>query len=204
MGSLRAKLSEWPRRSSQSEMTPPRTPPNAAAKPGYGGRESDLDHRHVARLRQVERKPGEKKPGERGDAVLADVDAHQHAIAQEHFHRRPGERVLFDGSGGVGVHQAAAALDDFDFCLRNARMLLDAVDVANQTIVKTAPSAPMNQKQLRQPALWMRPPKIGAKIGSAKLLSRVEDGRGAASFRVGEPCGNDAAIAGKDRRLKKP
>ena len=54
----------------------------AAAEAGHRGGQPHLDHRHVARLGQIERKPGEKEPGEGGDAVLADVDAHQHAMAQ--------------------------------------------------------------------------------------------------------------------------
>ena len=102
---------------------------DAAAQARHGRGKADLEDRHVARLREVKRKPGEKKPGERGDAVLADVNADQHAIAEKLLHRGPGERVLLHACCGVGIDQAAAALDGFDLRLRNARMLFDAVDV---------------------------------------------------------------------------
>ena len=115
MGSLRAKLSEWPRLQKPVGDDAAENAAEASAKSRHGGRKADLEHRHVARLRKVERKPCEKEPGERGDAVLADVDADQHAIAQQHFDRGPGERVLaLRSCPCVGVHQAAAALDEFN------------------------------------------------------------------------------------------
>jgi hypothetical protein len=82
----------------------------------------------MARLREIKREPGEKEPSESCDAVLADVHAHQHAIAEELLHRGPGEGVFLYACGGVCVDQAAAALDDVDFGLRDSRMLLYAVD----------------------------------------------------------------------------
>ena len=86
----------------------------ASAKPRHRGRKAHLEHRHVPRLRKVKRKPGEEEPGERGDAVLADVNAHQHAMAEQHLYRGPGQRVLLRAGAGVGVHQASAALDHFN------------------------------------------------------------------------------------------
>src|ERR1035441_9182506 len=83
----------------------------------------------MPRLRQVERKPCEKEPGERGYAILADIDAYQHAMAQQHLHRGPCEGVLFRARLSVGIHQATAAFDGFNLRRRDARMILDTVDV---------------------------------------------------------------------------
>ncbi len=48
---------------------------------------------------------------------------------------------FFTLAGGVGVDQAAAALDDVDLGWRDARMLFDAVDVGEP-----------DQRQARSPA----------------------------------------------------
>ena len=44
---------------------------------------SRLQNRHVPRLDQIDGKPGDEEVGQRVDAELADVDSHQHALAQQ-------------------------------------------------------------------------------------------------------------------------
>ena len=48
---------------------------------------------------------------------------------KQHLDRGPGEGVLLRAGLGVGVHQAAAALDEVDLGGGDARMLVDAEDV---------------------------------------------------------------------------
>src|SRR3974390_2054816 len=60
---------------------------------------------------------------------------------------------------------------------------------ANHTTVSTAPTAPMNQKQLCHPNRCSRPPKIGAKIGSAKYCDELK----IAEARPRSQVGNHAA-----------
>jgi len=173
MGSLRAKLNEWPRWSSLSEMTP-RECRRHLRRARYGRRQDDLEHRHVAGLRKVQRKPGEKEPGQGIDAVLADVDADQHAIAEEHFDGGPGERVLSGAGGSVCIDQAAAALDGFDLGRRDARMVFDAEDVGVPDRGEHATERAQEPKQARQPAMWISHAKMGAKMGSAKYCDELK------------------------------
>ena len=83
----------------------------------------------MPRLRQVKRKPREKKPRQRRYAVLTDVDPNQHAMAQQHLYRGPGQRVLLHAPLTFGIYQAAAALDGLNLRRRNARMVRNPVDV---------------------------------------------------------------------------
>ncbi len=61
----------------------------------------------------------------------ADVDSDQHAMAQQHLDSGPRKcvaRGLSDISM-VCIYQTAATFDGLDFCLRDTRMLLYAVNI---------------------------------------------------------------------------
>src|SRR5580700_8624102 len=61
--------------------------------------------------------------------------------------------------------------------------------LVNQRTVSSAPSAPRNQKQLCHPKRWSRPPKMGAKMGSAKYCDELK----MADARPRSEVGNQAA-----------
>jgi hypothetical protein len=75
----------------------------------------------------------------------------------------------------VGVHQAAAALDgNRSRQFGDARMVPHAIDMWLNQIdgQHRCRAAPMNQKQLFQPASCVIHPKMGAKIGQTQNIVR--------------------------------
>ncbi len=93
---------------------------------------------------------------------------------------------------------------NFDLRLRNPRMLLDAVDVGEPND-RQQPAQRAQEPEAALPSGGVNQPSEDRREdGQRKILRRVEDGRGAAALRGGKPRGDDAAIAGKDRRLRQP
>src|SRR6202161_4339117 len=105
---------------------PTENPTGSSAERRQCRRKADLHDRQMPRLGQIYRKPGQEKPGQRGDAVLAEVDAYQHAVAQQVLDRSPGEQTSLPRAR---THQTAALLDDFNLRSRDTGMVSDIVDV---------------------------------------------------------------------------
>ena len=177
----------------------------ASAKTRHRSGKSHLQDRHVTRLCQVDGKPCEEEPGQRGDAVLADVDADQHAMAQQHLDRGPGECVALRGSHipMVGIHQTAAAFDGLDFGVRDARMLLYAVNVREPDQCQCE-AQHAHEPEATLPAVRMNDPSEDRREDQQReILRRVENCGGSPSLRGGKPGGDDAAVSGEDGRLRK-
>src|SRR5271156_3925332 len=76
-------------------------------------RKTHLHDRQVPRLGQIDGKPGEEKPGQRGNAVLAEVNTNQHAMTQQLLDRCPGKQTSFSCAG---VDQTSALLNEVNLC----------------------------------------------------------------------------------------
>ena len=126
-----------------------------AADGRHRGDKARIQDRHAALLDEIDREPGQEEVGDRGDAVLRDVDAEQHAIGEQLLDEAPLRRVLlilrprvhgleaapldvveFEFSAGdvlfllglVHIDQRAALFDVVQFGRAQARMVLRAVN----------------------------------------------------------------------------
>ena len=125
-------------------------------------------------------------------------------MAQEHFDRGPGECILARACGGVGIDKAAAALDDFDFSRRDARMLFDAVDVGEPDDGEQAAKRAHEPETTAPTEPWISHPKMGAKIGSAKYCAELKIAEARPRSEVGNQAATMRPLPGKTGAWKRP
>src|SRR5436309_15665698 len=85
---------------------------------------SNLHDGHMSRLTEVDGKPGQEEPCQSCNAVLSDVNADQHSVAQQHSDRTPLKlwRFLYCARTWIDVCQPPALFDEVDLGLINARV----------------------------------------------------------------------------------
>src|ERR1700733_11074150 len=154
----------------------------------------------MPRLGQIYRKPGQEKPGQRGDAVLAEVDTYQHAVAQQVLDRSPGEQTSLPRAG---ADQTAALLDDFNLRSRDTGMVPDIVDILDPDQSKNEAQYTHEPKAAPPASGVDNPAQDRGEDHQREILRRVEDRGSPAAFVGGKPGGYDAAISRKDRGLGK-
>src|SRR3954465_8270682 len=96
---------------------------------------------HAALLDEIDWEPGEKEVGERGDAVLRDVDPEQHPVREQLLDEPPPRRVVLILRPRVHCPETAPLdIVEFEFGSGNVLLRLRPVHVH-----KRAPPLPLNK-----------------------------------------------------------
>src|SRR3979490_3130642 len=90
------------------------------------GYESSTQQGHATLLYQVDWEPGQEEIGQGGNAVLSNVDTHQHATAQQLPNMRPAQRWRSASHTAIHVDLSPSGGDILDLAAGKPRMLARA------------------------------------------------------------------------------
>src|SRR5574338_93768 len=170
-----------------------------------GGHEAGLEDGHASLLDQVDREPGEEEVGEGGDAVLADIDAQQHAVAQQFLDARPGMDLLglVGGLGTVEIDQGAALLQVLQFAGADGGVVLGTID-GLEPREGHEDAQPAHEEEDARPAIGVHQPAHDRREEhGGEVLGGVEDRRRQSPFVGGKPGGSDPAVTGEGGRFRR-
>src|ERR1700677_3033919 len=151
---------------------PAENPTCSSAQRGQCRRKAHLHDRQMPCLRQINGKPGEKKPSQRGDAVLAEVDTDQHAMTQQLLDRSPGKQTSLPRAG---TDQTTALLDGVNLGGRDAGMVSDIVDILDPDQSKDEAEYAHEPKAAPPACRVNNPAQNGGEDHQRKILRRVEN-----------------------------
>src|ERR1700761_6678883 len=154
-------------------------------------------------LGKIYREPGEEKPGQCRDAILAEINANQHAMAQQLFDDCPGEQGSLGSWGTIGIHESPALLYVRDLGRGNARVAANVVNAAKPDPRKDESQCAHKPEAAFPSGHVGKPSQDGREDPQRKILRRIEDRGSSTPLARREPGGDDTPVSREDRSLGK-